>query len=90
VGASIISNFATNSLANAPSRAVAHPYPEQDEPHVGPTLWQRRNIITWCAVISVAIAGLYLLVAPRRYTSFTEIYIVQDQAGIQPSDNSVQ
>lgn len=43
------------------------------------SLWKRRTIIGWCVFASLVIAGLFLLVAPRSYTSFAELYIVQGQ-----------
>src|SRR5580704_10023465 len=76
VGASTISDFSTNPLANAPSRALAQPYHDPAEPQAGSSLWRHRNVVLWAMVAAAIIAGIYLLVAPRRYTSFAEIYIV--------------
>ena len=81
VGATTISDFSTNPLANAPSHALAHPHRDAVEPHVGLTLWRRRNVVLWTIVAAAVIACIYLLVVPRRYTSFAEIYVDQPSAG---------
>jgi capsular exopolysaccharide synthesis family protein len=79
VGAKTISDFSNNSLANTASRALAEPLEPPDEPKLAP-IWRRRSIIGYSVIAALLIGCLYLLFAPRRYTSFAEIYIVREQA----------
>jgi succinoglycan biosynthesis transport protein ExoP len=53
------------------------------------SLWKRRTIIGWVIFASLVFACIFLLVAPRSYTSFAELYIVQGQGrvmGETPAD----
>jgi polysaccharide biosynthesis transport protein len=77
-----ISDFTNNSLAKVPSRQLAHPAERHTEQPIVHSLWKRRNIIGWSVFAALVFASIFLLVAPRSYTSFAELYIVQGQGHV--------
>jgi len=84
-----ISEFNDNSLAKAPSRAPGLPSDKHAEQPLIEALWRRRHIVGWSVLGAFLFACIFLLVAPRSYTSFAELYIVQGQGqviGQTPAD----
>jgi capsular exopolysaccharide synthesis family protein len=60
---------------------LAEPYDGVAEPKLGRAIWRRRSVIAWSIVGALLVGCLYLLIAPRRYTSIAEVYLVRDQTG---------
>jgi succinoglycan biosynthesis transport protein ExoP len=84
-----ISDFMNKSLVKVSSRPLSVAPEHTPEQPVILSLWKRRTIIGWVIFASLVFACIFLLVAPRSYTSFAELYIVQGQGqviGQTPAD----
>ncbi|MGD0387969.1 MAG: polysaccharide biosynthesis tyrosine autokinase [Tepidisphaeraceae bacterium] len=76
-------------MAKVSSRAPGLPSNKASEQPLVEALWRRRHIVGWSVLGAFIFACLFLLVAPRSYTSFAELYIVQGQGkvmGQTPAD----
>jgi capsular exopolysaccharide synthesis family protein len=77
------------SSGKLPSRAPGLPSDKPAEQPLIECLWRRRRVIGWSVLGAFIFACIFLLVAPRSYTSFAELYIVQGQGqviGQTPAD----
>ncbi|HEX4055381.1 MAG TPA: polysaccharide biosynthesis tyrosine autokinase [Tepidisphaeraceae bacterium] len=74
-----ISESPNNFLAKATSYgARMTPAPKPEQAIIG-VVWQRRRLVTVCMFAALIVGGLYLLIAPSKYTSTAEVYIDEGQ-----------